>query len=104
MKRTLVRQRGMTAVLAMLFLVLFSTLAVGFYASVMVSNEVTTNDANVARAFMASESGMDYMRYQLANVNLSPTIPPDRVLDELYVQLQAQMNGTGNLAGHTIAK
>jgi hypothetical protein len=95
--------RGLTSVLAMLYLVLFATLAIGFYAATNVSNQVTTNDANVAHAFMASESGMDFMRYQLAKVNIPPTTPPDQVLDALYSELQEQLEETGNLGGETIA-
>jgi hypothetical protein len=47
---------------------------------------------------------MHYMRYQLATVNSPSTTPPDQVLDKLSVPLQPHLNGTGNLAGHTIAK
>jgi hypothetical protein len=88
----------------MLYLVLFSVLAVGFYAATNTSNQVTTNDANVARAFMASESGMDFMRRQLATVHVPPNTPPDQVLDALYAELQAKLDGTSNLGGHTIAR
>src|SRR4051812_40871376 len=102
--RVRTRTRGLTSVLAMLYLVLFGTLAVGFYAATNTANQVTANDANVARAFMASESGMDFMRYQLANVNIDPHITGDQVLDALYTELQTQLDGTGNLNGLTITK
>jgi hypothetical protein len=94
----------MTSVLAMLYLVLFSTLAVGFYAATNTSNQVTHNDKNVTAAFLVSESGMDFMRYQLANVHVDAATPPDQVLDALYAQLQEQLDGTSNLNGASIAK
>jgi hypothetical protein len=58
----------------------------------------------VARAYLASETGMDFMRRQLANVHIPPTTPPNQVLGELYSDLQAQLNGTGNLNGGNISK
>jgi hypothetical protein len=88
----------------MLYLVLFAVLAIGFYAATNVSNQVTNNDANVAQSFMATESGMDFMRYQLANVSIPPSTPPDEVMDALYAELQENLDGTGNLDGQTIAR
>lgn len=98
------RQAGMTSVLAMLFLVLFTTMAVGFYAATTTAMHVTANDERVSRAFVSSESGLDYMRYQLANVSVPPTTPPDQVIDFLYADLQAQLDGTGNLGSLTIGR
>jgi hypothetical protein len=97
-------RRGMTSVLAMLYLVLFSTLAIGFYAATTTASHVTNNDERVARAFLATESGMDFMRYQLANVSVPPNTPPEQVIDQLYSDLQSDLNGTPNLAGFSIAR
>jgi len=95
---------GMTSVLAMLYLVLFSSLAIGFYAATNTATQVTTNDENVAHAFVASESGMDFMRYQLANVHIPATTPPDQVIDKLYVELQNHLNTTGNMGSYTVGR
>src|SRR5215218_10206960 len=64
------RRRGATAVLAMLYLVLFSTMAVGFYAATTMSAQVSANDERITRSFAATESGMDFIRFHLARVNL----------------------------------
>lgn len=94
----------MTAVLAMLFLVLFSALALGFYGATTTSAQVASADDRIARAHLAAESGMDYMRYQLSNVSIDPLTQPKDVFDALYVELQNQINGTGNMNGATISK
>ncbi len=104
MNGTRQRRRGMTSVLAMLYLVLFSTLAVGFYAATNTASQVTANDEHVTRAFLAAESGMDFMRYQLAHVHILPNTAPSMVIDQLYSDLQHELNGTGNLGGYTIAR
>lgn len=101
---TTIRRRGIASMLAMLFLVLFATLAVGFYASTNVSSQVSANDEHVSRAFLSAESGMDFMKYQLANVHVPPNTPADQVIDALYNNLQSQLNGTGNLGSLTISK
>jgi len=59
-------RRGVTALLAMIFLVLFATLAVGFYASTNQTAVISTNEKNGTISLTAAESGMDFIRYQLA--------------------------------------
>jgi hypothetical protein len=97
------RHHGMTSVLAMLFLVLFSTLAVGFYAMTNSATQISSNDERVTRSFFAAESGMDFMRYQLAKVTIPPNTAPANVLTALFHDLQVQLDGTGNLGSNTIA-
>src|SRR5205814_8920100 len=95
---------GMTSMLAMLYLILISALALGFYASTTYSSQLSNNDDRVAHAYLASETGMDFMRRQLAKVRIAPTTPPNAVLNELYTNLQNQLNGTSNLNGGNISK
>ena len=77
---------------------------IGFYAATNTATQVTTNDENVAHAFVASESGMDFMRYQLANVHIPATTPPDQVIDKLYTELQSRLNTTGNMGSYTVGR
>jgi hypothetical protein len=44
--RTTIRRRGVAAILAMMFLVIFGTLAVGFYASTTISVQVARPKSN----------------------------------------------------------
>jgi type II secretory pathway component PulK len=78
-QRTLLRarrHRGITSLLAMLFVTLFAALAVGFYASVTTAVQVSYNDQRGTLALTAADSGMDFMRYQLANVWIPPNTDP----------------------------
>src|SRR4051812_17210561 len=100
----ILRKRGVTAVLAMLFLVLFSTLAIGFYAATNTASQVASNDDHVARAYAAAESGMDFMRYQLANVSIPPGTASGNVITELYKDLKSQLEGTSNMSGQSVSK
>src|SRR5437588_9236133 len=96
------RRRGFSAMLSMVFLTLFSTLAVGFYAATNVSVQVSTNDQRASMAQTAAECGMDVMRYPLAQVKIPPGTPSNLVMGCLYDQLCTNMNGTRNMGGETV--
>src|SRR3954447_16587916 len=101
-KRNL-KHRGMTAVLAMLYLVLFSALALGFYGATTTSSQMANNDQQIGKAYMAAESGMDFMRYELSRVTIPPGTPSNQVINALYANLQTQMNTSGNLGTQSIS-
>jgi len=89
--------RGMTSVLAMLYLVLFSALALGFYAQTNLGAQVAGNEERVLAAQVAAESGLQFMRYQVSLVQIAPTVPREQIFENIYNQLSAHMDGTMNL-------
>lgn len=102
MKRSTHLRRGLASTMAMLYLVLFSTLALGFYAATTTSSEVVANDRLIASAQSAAESGMDFMRYQLSLVQIPPGTLAANVQSELYKDLQSQLNASQNLGSNSI--
>ncbi len=96
-------RHGIASVLAMLYLVLFSTLAIGFYAATTTIAETSNNYRKIAEAQNAADTGMQFIRYQLAMMSIPATTPQDQLFPAVVAQLSAQMNNTGNLAGGTIA-
>ncbi|MBC8108315.1 MAG: hypothetical protein H7Z14_17145 [Anaerolineae bacterium] len=97
-------RRGVTALIAMMYLVLISTLALGFYAMTTMSSQISSNDAQIARAYLAAESGMDFMRRQLARVTVPPSVQPADAIEHYYPNLQTMLNGTGNLENGSIGR
>jgi hypothetical protein len=91
----------MASVIAMLFLVLFSSLAVGFYEATALSSQVAGNESAIDQARDAAESGMHFMRYQLGAISLAAS--PSGLMDALATQLGKQLDGSLNMAGHTVA-
>src|SRR4051812_32275671 len=85
-------RRGMTSVIAMLYLVLIASLSVGFYAATTTQTRVANNDAHAARAYMAAQSGMDFMRREMAKVKIASGVRPEQAIDDYYVDLQNQLN------------
>ena len=96
------RRRAITSMLAMLYLVLFAMLAVGFYASTNTAGQVSANEQRRYRALGAAESGMDFMRYQLFQVAIPPATTADQVITQIYNDLATQLNGTPNLGTKTV--
>jgi hypothetical protein len=109
-RRTLHARRGAVAMLAMLYLVLFSTMAIGFYAAVTMAAQTSVADQRISRAYLSAESGMDFMRHHLAQVSIPAATPATTVgstkgvLDVLYDQLAAQLNSTTNFKDKPITK
>src|SRR4051812_47328528 len=96
-------RRGVTALLAMIFLVLFATLAVGFYASMTQTAVIATNEKNGTISLTAAESGMDFIRYQLSMIKVPATTPADQYFSYVADHLKNALEGTGNLGANYVA-
>jgi hypothetical protein len=96
------RRRGAAAVLAMMFLVIFSTLAEGFYASSTTAVQVSSNELHGSRSMLAAQSGMEFMRYHLASLDLPYDTTVSQVLPEAYARLSAALENTPNLGNKQI--
>ncbi len=94
---------GITAVLAMLYMALFSTLALGFYASVTTSVQVAKNEQKLNRALFCAESGMNFMKFHLANLGVPADTAPNALFDQVYTRLSSRLNGYPNLGGATVS-
>src|SRR5215208_5436962 len=88
---------GMTAVLAMLYLTLMASLALGFYSASNTAILVSTNEQRVERARLAAESGLDFARYNLSRVSIPAKASLAKHFSLMTDQLGARLNGTGNL-------
>ena len=104
------RNHGIVCVIAMLFLLLFVVLAVGFYFAMTMAGQLAGNERGAAASQIAAESGMEFMRYQLGCLDIPATKPADKIFEEVSIQLRARMLSTGNLGkrgvaydGHSIA-
>src|SRR3954452_11998963 len=94
---------GMTALIAMLYVTLIASLAVGFYASTNSAAMVTANEQRTGMALMSCESGMDFMRFHLYNVSIPYGTTQGQLFTTLYNQLKTQLENTGNFGSKTIS-
>jgi len=95
-------RRGISSLIAMLFLILFSILALGFYSSVNLNVRVSGNEKKMGDALDAAESGMEIIRYQLRNVTLPAGTAPSSILSTVATQLQTGLNGSGTMGTKTV--
>ncbi len=93
---------GMTAVLAMLYLTLMASLALGFYSASNTAVQVSQNEQKVERARLAAESGLDFARFHLSRVSIPAKAPKSEYFQRTAAQLAARLNGTGNLNAGSI--
>src|SRR5947199_8974821 len=98
-RRRAPRRHGLSSLMAMLFLVLFSTLAVGFYTASGTSSQIAGNNRSLSLAQAAAEAGTQFVRYRLFKMTLAPTIPQAGLLDAVATDLAGQLNGTAVMDG-----
>ena len=89
----------MTSLLAMLFIVLFTMLAIGFAEATVLNAQIADNERTVQRTLTNADSGMAFIRYQLTNVNLPATTTSANLMSNLASELGSRLNGTANMAG-----
>jgi hypothetical protein len=103
MRQITPKRSGVVALIAMMFLIVFASLAVGFYATCNSSVIVSSNEAISEVAMSAGESGMDFMRYQMANITMPYGTTPANLMNNTATVLGAAMNGTPNMGASTVS-
>src|SRR5687768_12180925 len=93
MRSSQIHRRGITSALAMLYLAMFATLSLGFYACVTTAVQVSSNEQQAGRALLAAESGMAFMKYHLANLGIPAGTTQDQLFDQVYTRLKTRLEG-----------
>lgn len=96
------RRHGLSSVLAMLYLVLFSTLAVGFAAATAMNAQISRNERYLQQAESAADGGLQFVRYQLGAMTLPTGTQTSQLLSASATCLAGQLNGTSNMNGNTV--
>jgi Tfp pilus assembly protein PilX len=90
------------ALMAMLFMVVFSALALGFYATVNTSAQVSANQRNAIEAMVTAESAIAFIKYHLNRLDVPDSIPAADQFEEAYMQLSGNLDNTANLNGGVV--
>lgn len=91
------RRRGSTSLLAMLYLALLSSMAIGFYAATNTSVQIAGNEQRAQKSQLAAHSGMQFMKYHLATLGIPASTPPSELFNQVAASLSAKLGGTDNL-------
>jgi Tfp pilus assembly protein PilX len=98
------RRRGSTALLAMVFLVLFGTLAVGMYTTSRVSVDIAANERRGYESQLAAESGLAFFKYEIAQIDIPPNTDTTAIANIIETGLRARLEGKPNLGGRAIVR
>src|SRR4051812_21667201 len=93
-------RRGVVSVLAMMYLVVFSAMALGFYAATTTASQVAANERKSVAAQLAAESGIQFLRYHLSALDIQAGLGADKLFNEVYQQLAERLEPTANLNGN----
>jgi hypothetical protein len=63
---------------------------------------LAANEARAAGAQVAAESGLQFLRYHLARLDVAPQVAPDKVLEEVHRQLSERLVNKGNLGSRRL--
>ena len=99
-------RRGVASAMAMLYLILFSTLALGFYASVTTSAQIAGSEQYASKSLVAAESGMQFVCYLLSQngVSIPYGTPVDQRFTEVYNDLATKLASYTGYSGTKIAR
>ena len=92
------RRRGLASLMAMLYLVVFAALALGFYAQTNMSVQVSNNERRSKESLAAAEAGLQFIRYQLSRITIPmqpvgmPQLTDSQVFEEVGMDLQAAIS------------
>jgi hypothetical protein len=100
--RAVCRRYGVASILAMLYLILFAVMAIGFYAATSMAAQISRNERRLTDSQLAAESGLQFMRYQLGQVDITTGTLQANLLPKVCSELGRLMNGTGNMGGNTV--
>jgi len=90
-------RRGVTAVLAMLYLTLMASLALGFYSASNTAVMVTYNEQKVEQARLAAESGLEFARYHISRISIPAKTAKEKRFEVFCTKMAENINGSGNI-------
>src|SRR6476469_6796889 len=87
-------RRGVVSIMAMLYMVIFSVMALGFYAATTTASQVSSNERRAQAALLAAESGTQFLRYHLSALDINAGLTADKIFEKVYQQLADRLEPT----------
>jgi hypothetical protein len=88
-KATYFKNNGAVLILAMIFIVIFSSLAISFATMSGTNLQVAENQKKIDRARACAESGFDVIRYWMKKVTVPGTTSASQILNQIKTSLNA---------------
>jgi len=84
-------RRGVALIIAMIFLIVFASLAVSMAAMSGASLQISNNQRDANIAFTATESGVEVFRYWLSDISVPQSLSPSERLTTVANNLQTRL-------------
>lgn len=94
------KRKGVALLVAMLFVMVFSALSIGMFTMASSNSLVASNLHKVNAARSSTESGLETIRYYLAQAEIPGTMPQNQWFTELKNQLLGGILPNGIVAGY----
>ena len=96
---TLLKRRGTALIIAMIFVLIFSALAVSMASISGVNAQIASNQHKLGCARASAESGMEVQRYWLTPVAMPSSTPPESYFSTIiaYIQNDLADNSISNI-------
>jgi hypothetical protein len=96
------KRRGAVLIISMIFVLIFSALAVSMATLSGTNAQLASNQHKVDCAIASTESGQEAMRYWLTRVEIPSSIPPSNYFGTIVSTLQNDLtdNGISNITVH----
>ena len=96
---TLLKRRGTALIIAMIFVLIFSALAVSMASISGVNTQIASNQHKLGCARASAESGMEVQRYWLTPVAMPSSTPPESYFSTIiaYIQNDLADNSISNI-------
>lgn len=91
------RRQGSALVLSLLFIVMFSALAVAMVGMSGANVQIANNQREAAQALASAHSGLEILRHYLRKINI-PMASPSGRMDLIAQELQARLTGLPNMS------
>ena len=93
------KYRASVLVISMIFLAVFSALAISMAALSMTNIQIASNFHSVNAALTSAQSGQDVLRYWFSNLLIASSTPPSQYLAAIVATLQTNLaaNGISNI-------
>ena len=88
-------RRGVALIIAMIFLVVFSSLAVSIVSMSGTNIQISNNQHNANVAFTATESGLEVFRYWLSDLSVPQSLASAERLTTIASDLQSRLTDAG---------
>lgn len=94
------KRRASALIVSMMFVLIFSALAIGMMTMSGTNVQLASNHHNINTAFVAAQSGQDVIRYWLSRVLFSSSTPPASYFSTIVSELKNDLiaNGVTNVS------